>query len=217
MCGMKHKDVNWQAVFFDFDGVVADSVQVKAEAFSIMFKQYGKEIESAVVRHHLSNGGIPRKQKIDFYYREYLNRELEPSTLERLADEFSNMVVDQVVAAPLIRGVLEALETLRECGVPAYVISGTPHDEMNRIVERKKLRGFFREVHGSPLSKSDIAFDILQHNSLEPGHCLFIGDAMVDYRTAMDTGMHFLGIVSPTSPVTFPMGTPVSSFVRLTL
>ncbi len=216
MCGMKRKDVDWQAVFFDFDGVVADSVQVKAEAFSAMFRQYGKDIEDAVVRHHLSNGGIPRKQKIDFYYREYLNRELESSTLDRLADEFSSMVVDQVVAAPFIRGALETLETLRDHRVPAYVISGTPHDEMNLIVERKKLRSFFREVHGSPLSKSEIAFDILQHNFLEPGHCLFIGDAMADYRAAMDTGMHFLGIISPASPVTFPVGTSVSTFVRLT-
>jgi beta-phosphoglucomutase-like phosphatase (HAD superfamily) len=38
-----------QAVFFDFDGVILDSVDVKARAFSEMFRDYGPEVEKAVV------------------------------------------------------------------------------------------------------------------------------------------------------------------------
>ena len=35
---MKNK---WQAVFFDFDGVILDSVDVKTQAFAAMFRAYG--------------------------------------------------------------------------------------------------------------------------------------------------------------------------------
>ena len=39
----------WEAVFFDFDGVILDSVDVKTQAFADMFRQYGPEVERAVV------------------------------------------------------------------------------------------------------------------------------------------------------------------------
>ena len=47
--------MQWQAVFFDFDGVILDSVNVKTHAFSQMFRKYGPEIEESVVRYHLEN------------------------------------------------------------------------------------------------------------------------------------------------------------------
>ena len=32
---------NFDAIFWDFDGVIKDSVEVKAEAFAALFKIYG--------------------------------------------------------------------------------------------------------------------------------------------------------------------------------
>jgi beta-phosphoglucomutase-like phosphatase (HAD superfamily) len=40
--------MHYQAIFFDFDGVILDSVHVKTEAFAAMFRKYGPEIERAV-------------------------------------------------------------------------------------------------------------------------------------------------------------------------
>ncbi len=214
---MNQKKVNWQAVFFDFDGVIADSTQVKTDAFSGMFRQYGQEVEAAVIHHHLTHGGISRLEKIDFYYRQYLGQEPGQATLERLGKEFSEMVVDRVVEAPFIEGALESLEVLRTEGVPAFVISGTPHEEMELIVERKKLQDLFREVHGSPPAKTAIALDILKRHTLDSSHCLFIGDALADHKAAMETGMHFLGITFTGSPVIFPPDVVTSSFVKLSL
>jgi beta-phosphoglucomutase-like phosphatase (HAD superfamily) len=33
--------MRYQAIFFDFDGVILDSVHVKTEAFAAMFRKYG--------------------------------------------------------------------------------------------------------------------------------------------------------------------------------
>ena len=42
-----HVDV----VFFDFDGVLADSVEVKGRAFGSLFSEYGSDVVSRVMRH----------------------------------------------------------------------------------------------------------------------------------------------------------------------
>ncbi len=56
--------MKWQVVFFDFDGVILDSVDVKTKAFAKMFRHYGPEVEQVVVDYHLANGGVSQVQKI---------------------------------------------------------------------------------------------------------------------------------------------------------
>ncbi|MEE9509964.1 MAG: HAD hydrolase-like protein [Candidatus Bathyarchaeia archaeon] len=55
--------MKYQAFFFDFDGVLADSVEVKTRAFAKLFESYGPEIQARVVEHHRKNGGMTRKDK----------------------------------------------------------------------------------------------------------------------------------------------------------
>jgi len=49
---MKIFDSEYKALFFDFDGVLADSVEVKTDAFSKLFEKFGPEIQAKVVEHH---------------------------------------------------------------------------------------------------------------------------------------------------------------------
>ncbi len=212
---MQEHRIHWQTVFFDFDGVIADSNRVKTDAFSSMFRKYGKEVETAVIEHHRNNGGMPRQAKIAYYCKEFLEMKPDQVTIDTLAKEFSDKVIDRVVAAPLITGALKSLEALRSASIPAFVISGTPHEEMKFIVTRKGLAKYFCEVHGSPSPKTDIARDILQRFSLTPSSCLFVGDALADHQAAVNTGMHFLGITSADSPVVFPDDVVISSKVLL--
>ena len=39
--------------FFDFDGVIKDSVDCKTEAFELMYSKYGFEIAEKVKKYHL--------------------------------------------------------------------------------------------------------------------------------------------------------------------
>ena len=54
----------WQAVLFDFDGVIAASHEVKCAAFAALFAAHGPEVQQAVVRYHLGNGGLPLHLKL---------------------------------------------------------------------------------------------------------------------------------------------------------
>jgi HAD superfamily hydrolase (TIGR01509 family) len=194
----------WQAVFFDFDGVIADSTDVKVRAFATLFAPYGPAVQQAVVRYHLDNGGMPRHLKLRHCVHTFVGRTIDEAELEQLGMAFSRQVFDAVVAAPLIDGTLATLQQLQQAGIPAFVVSGTPELEMRRIVTHKGLAPYFSEVHGSPRVKADIVRDILARHGFSPSQCLFIGDALADHRAACATGLHFLGIVPAGRDSIFP-------------
>ena len=65
-----------KAIIFDFDGVISHSIEVKTQAFYNLYKDYGEEISKKVVEHHESNGGISRFEKIKFYHKNFLKKQI---------------------------------------------------------------------------------------------------------------------------------------------
>ncbi|CAN2040220.1 Phosphoglycolate phosphatase-like HAD superfamily hydrolase [Candidatus Magnetomoraceae bacterium gMMP-15] len=204
-------NVNWEAVFFDCDGVILDSLDIKTKAFEKIFIPYGSEYAKKGVEYHLKNGGVSRFIKIQYFFKNLLQKEISDQKLAEVGDEFSNFVLEGVLKSSFIDGALETIEELKKLNIPAYVISGTPHDEINYIFNKRKLSHFFREIHGTPRKKDEIVTDILARNNFNENNCLFVGDAMTDYDAAMKTGIKFLGIVKSGQTSPFPKGTAVSS------
>jgi len=188
---------NINAIFFDFDGVIADSVHIKTEAFSHLYKHYGKKVVNQVVSHHLANGGMSRFEKFKLYHKDFLGIDLDGQQIQVLSKKFSDLVIQKVVAAPFISGALEFIDNIY-INLPLYVISATPQDEINDIVLRKKIRKYFKGIYGSPTSKSEWIKFILGSNNYDPQKVVFIGDAINDYRAAMDGKIRFVGIVNNT-------------------
>lgn len=199
--------MNYRAIFFDFDGVILDSVHVKTQAFAAIFSCYGPEIEKAVVDYHLSNGGVSRFKKFEYYYTYLLHKPLDQETMDDLGKQFNRLVLDKVLASPFIPGAGETLNQLKEHHIPAFVASGTPDEELKLIVEKKDLAEYFLEIHGSPRKKDDIILDIAKRYDYSLSQCLFIGDAMTDYKAAKATGTDFLGVVQNGQESPFPAGT----------
>lgn len=204
----------WQAVLFDFDGVIAASHEVKCAAFAALFAAHGPEVQQAVVRYHLDNGGLPRHLKLRHCREQIAGVAVDEAGLAELGERFAALVYEGVLAAPLLPGVT-TLRDLADRQVSAFVVSGTPAEEMRRVVAAKGLDPFFLEVHGSPRAKPEIIHDILARHRFTPDRCLFVGDALADYRAARATGLHFLGIVPAGMTSPFPEGTPCSAAVQL--
>jgi phosphoglycolate phosphatase-like HAD superfamily hydrolase len=207
--------MNWEAVFFDFDGVILDSVDVKTKAFAKMFREYGPEVEKRVVEYHLNNGGVSRFDKFRYYYEKILNKPVNEEIIKTLSEQFLNLVMDGVLTSPFMPGARETLENLKERSITAYIISATPENEISLIVDEKGLSKYFKEVHGSPRKKWEICQEIINRKNYNPQNCLFIGDAMSDYEAAQRNGICFLGILKDNEISPFPEGTPVSATVTL--
>jgi HAD superfamily hydrolase (TIGR01549 family) len=194
----------WEAIFFDFDGVILDSVNVKTEAFAAMFRKYGPEVEQAVVEYHLANGGVSRYRKFEYYYHHLLNQDISQEKMEQLDAEFSRLSLEGVLDAPFVGGALDTLEKVNSQGVPAFVVSGAPCMEVRHIVAKRELRRYFIEVHGFPRKKQDIMNDIALRFGYRMKDCLMVGDAAADYEAARMCGTQFLGIVREGAPSPFP-------------
>jgi phosphoglycolate phosphatase-like HAD superfamily hydrolase len=196
----------YDAIFFDFDGVIADSVDAKIMAFGELYREFGPAVRAAVMAYQRAVPGETRFDKIPKFHRELLGIELTPAEITGWCDRLSDIVLDEVVASPLLPDVPEILALLQAQGVPAHIVSGTPHDELQIIVDRKGLRGFFASARGAPQKKPVIVEEILAAEGLSRERCLFVGDAMTDHDCAEACAMDFLGrAAAGQNP--FPAGT----------
>ena len=184
----------YSTFFFDFDGVLADSVEVKTRAFAKLFERYGPAIVAKVVEHHRKNGGMTRVDKFYHYYQEFLDKPLDKAELQRLCNEFSSLVVDEVVSAPEIPGAENFLKKWHNT-VKCFVVSATPDEEIKEIVKLRGIDIYFHEILGSSCSKSDNVNYLLNKYGFAPRQCLFFGDAESDYRAATASGVDFIGIL----------------------
>ena len=52
-----------EAIFWDFDGVIKDSVEIKSDAFEDLFSPFGLNLSKKVRKHHENNTGLTRYDK----------------------------------------------------------------------------------------------------------------------------------------------------------
>lgn len=201
-----------QAIIFDFDGVILDSVDIKTKAFARLFTAEGPEVVEQVVAFHLSHGGVSRFRKFAHIYEKILQRPMPEGESGRLGERFSELVFDEVVKAEWIPGAPEFLESWhKRCR--CFVASGTPQEELERIVKLRKLDDYFVGVFGSPATKEQIARRIFEEFGVRNDEALFVGDAMTDFHAARACEVEFVGITS-SGENPFPPGTRVLPDLR---
>ncbi len=178
-------------IFFDFDGVLVESVSVKTEAFRQLYLPYGEEIADKVVMHHQLNGGVSRFEKFRIYHKDFLGIELDDDGVKEMAIQFSNLVLDGVTNSEEVEGAFEFLDTYKS-EFDYWIITGTPTPEIEIILDRKNWRHFFKGVHGSPTKKNVWTESIIKEYNLNSNEIVFIGDAKADYDAAVSSNVDFI-------------------------
>lgn len=195
---------DWQAIIFDFDGVVVESGKIKTQAFAELYRPYGEDIVAKVVQFHTQNGGMSRYRKFRHFQQHFLNKPPLTEEEEKQLDiRFSGLVVEAVIAAEAVPGAVELIRQQAE-RIPLFVASGTPETELKVIVERRGLTPYFTAVRGAPALKKTIIAEILSRHALKPESVLMIGDAMADLEGALANSTAFLGRVHPDDSNPFP-------------
>lgn len=198
----------FDAIIFDFDGVLADSAQIKSDAFHSLYDEYGPEVLTAVLDYHAAHEGISRVIKIRHCHKELLGIDLDEEGLKALVRRYQSVVERKVIASAWIGGVRDFLD-LCLGKVPMIVASGTPEDELRRIVAARGMDRYFAEVCGSPDPKDVIIRNAAEQYEFDPCSALFLGDAMTDYNAARSCGCRFIGVVSGGRKSPFPDGTAI--------
>ncbi len=182
-----------KAIFWDFDGVIADSVNVKTDAFYELYLPYGKDVAEKVKEYHLANGGVSRFKKFEYWQTELLGNPapVPQSVIDDLASRFSELVMNKVINAPFIEGVYDTIVRY-SAKVSNYIISGTPEGEMKAIINGRGLTPYFKDVLGSPETKEDLTTKLMAREGYDSREVIFIGDATSDYRSAKQNNTWFI-------------------------
>jgi len=185
-------DSELDAIFFDLDGVLIDSVPIKTDAYRSLFQSFGDEAVRLIVEYHLANGGIDRFRKIEHVLTQ-INR-METDLVKTMAEKFATIVKQKVIEAPSFEPILDIARRGRKSGIPVFIVSGTPENELIEIVEKRGWANLFKRVRGSPDAKEVILKNLMSENKFTASNCLFIGDAVTDFLAAEHCGIWFIGV-----------------------
>ncbi|MFQ5787435.1 MAG: HAD family hydrolase [Thermodesulfobacteriota bacterium] len=180
-----------KVIFFDFDGVIVESVDIKTNAFAELFEQEGGDIVKKVVDYHLKNTGVSRYEKFRYIYEEILNSPLTENEFKILCDKFANLVVESVIKAPYVKGIKEFLENY-SARYKCFVVSATPQKEIEEIIQKRNISHFLKAVYGAPTKKSDAVKEVRMQENIDSHDAVYIGDALSDYEAATSNAVKFI-------------------------
>lgn len=179
-----------KTIFFDFDGVLAESVSAKTQAFKEIYLPYGEEIAQKVVNHHIHHGGVSRFEKFKIYHKNFLNKDLNEKDIQDLATQFSNLVLQKVINSDEVEGALYFLKKYAK-KMQFWIITGTPTNEIEIIAKERGIYKYFMGLHGSPKDKRYWTEFLLKKYKLNRKETIFLGDATTDYDAAQFSNLHF--------------------------
>jgi len=180
-----------KAVFFDFDGVLVESLDIKNKAFAGLFERESADARRAIMDYHLAHAGVSRYDKFRYFYKEILKRPLSEKEFAWLCERFSALAAGNVIKAPYVKGAREFLDGFHK-RYALYVVSATPREEIAGIVKRRGMSGYFRAVYGAPDAKKDVVKKVIADEGMDPADAVYVGDALSDYEAAVSNGVGFI-------------------------
>ena len=181
---------NANAIFFDFDGVIKDSVEIKSNIFGKLFKDFGVDLVQKVKTHNDNNGGMSRYEKIPMYM-EWAGIAPNNEVLNKYLEEFSTLTMKKVIDSEWIPGVLPYLKKNYNRQL-FFILTATPQEDIEIITSELKIKDLFIDIIGSPTKKSKALQQLLNENSIRASTAVMIGDSYEDYDAAKFNSVPFV-------------------------
>ncbi|HEV2160512.1 HAD family hydrolase [Bradyrhizobium sp.] len=199
-----------EAAILDFDGVILRSVEIKAQAFSEIYRGEEPARIAEIMAYQHAHGGVNRREKFRYFEREVFGRVGDEGAIEMLSARYTSIVHEAVVHCPCVDGALDfIMSNFRR--IALHVVSGTPENELIDITERRGLKPYFRTIVGSPVQKLEAFRRIIETSTLAADQVVAVGDSRTEQAAAEKLGIPFVGIVDYSKPNPFPNSVPVLS------
>ena len=179
-----------KVIFWDFDGVIKDSVEVKSNAFESLFLPFGKKFSKKIRRHHEKNGGMSRFDKFSIYLA-WAGQDPTKRIVDQYADKFSLLVKQKVIDSSWVDGIKEYLQEHYD-KQQFFLITATPQLEIEYILDQLKIKLYFQKVIGSPINKGKAVESLLKEYDIDPLQAIMVGDSISDYKAAESNHVAFI-------------------------
>ena len=177
-------------LFFDCDGVILNSNDLKTKAFQHILKPYGDQYLEYFIDYHKSNGGISRYKKLDYFFQFILKKVPENNEIQHLINKFSKYLLNYNYENLVTKDLLSFRESFKESNL--FIISGGSQIELNIIFKKIFIDHIFNGgIFGNPRDKIEIINDLsIKNTDLN----IFFGDSEYDYKVALKYKMYFIFI-----------------------
>jgi HAD superfamily hydrolase (TIGR01509 family) len=180
-------------IIFDCDGVLVDSEPLSMRADVEILKRFGIEMTESEA------------------HRRFVGRTFE-AMLKELSAQRGTVFPDGLLAAKnarlaelyrselqLVRGVRDALESVRNLGLTMSIASNSPKERVKLALQLTGLNGYFKDnivtfedvPNGKPAP--DVFLLAAKKAGVKADHCIVVEDSMTGVTAAVDAGCWTLG------------------------
>jgi HAD superfamily hydrolase (TIGR01549 family) len=184
---------NFQALFWDFDGVILNSNAVRDLGFEKVLSDYPKHEVDILLEYHRANGGLSRYVKFRHFFEIIKREEVTEDKIQQYANRFSEIMKGLLADKSLLINETVRFIEKNYAKVPMYIVSGSDQEELRYLCKELGLINYFRRIHGSPVPKINWVEKILKEEDLTASNCLLVGDSYNDYEAASANNVLFMG------------------------
>ncbi|HPD60460.1 MAG TPA: HAD family hydrolase [Thermodesulfobacteriota bacterium] len=188
--------MNYQAVIFDLDGTLLDSIEDIADSANFVLSKFG------FPQHDLQTYKYFVGEGIEKLVRRALPKEKNEENfiaqcIMLMREEYSKRWINKTQPYPEIPKILDTLTSRK---IKLAILSNKPDDFTKEMVAKFFLKWQFSIIQGEkPLipKKPDpsAALSIAETLKIPPHEFLFVGDSDIDMKTALAAGMLPVGVL----------------------
>ena len=198
---MNPEKLKVDAVLFDLDGTVLDSIGIYYQIIEIVFKRLDILMPSKdKIRDAAKNGEFEWEQLFPRKTPEEKDRMIK-RTRDIIAEIYPNLFETRVKLIPKAK---ETLETISQKGIKMGIVTSTPRQNMAvkmHPLEDSGINDLLEVIiHADDVSLKKPAPDPLlecsKKLSILPEHCMYVGDARTDIQAGKAAGMKTVGVLT---------------------
>lgn len=182
-----------KTIFWDFDGVLMNSNQVRDRGFIEVLKDFPEEQVSQLMKFHQANGGLSRYVKFRHFFEEIRGESITEQEVKQWASKFSKIMLSLLIDKDLL--IKETISFIKDNHhkYTMHIVSGSDEKELNQICKGIGIDHFFKSIEGSPTPKIELVANILKKENYDKNQCVLIGDSVNDYEAAKENQILFMG------------------------
>ena len=164
---------HFDAVIWDFDGVIIDSDLVREEGFRYALRHYDIPSVNHLIDYHKKNGGFSRYVKFSYFFEKISGMSEYKKELAWALDDFSDFVTSRLISKDrLIKSNIEGIEFLKGYDIIQLLVSASDQNELRELTKELEIACLFSDILGSPTPKVENVANLIDHFGLNKSRTL---------------------------------------------